>query len=283
MLGHKLYQGLSGAGEAWVTVRSNADALRSYGFYCPDHVLGGVDANKFETVEAAINRVQPDVVVNCIGLIKQQSLGQDAIACITLNSLFPHQAYRAAHNAGARFIHISTDCVFSGKKGNYSESDSSDAEDMYGRSKYLGEVSDPGALTIRTSIIGRELSSSFGLVDWFLSNEGKTVKGFRNAIFTGFTTQELTQVIGRVIADHRDLTGLYQVSTDPINKNDLLHLMRDAYKISVDIQADDAVRIDRSLDSHRFRQETGYTPPSWPYLIERMVNDPTPYSTRSGQ
>jgi dTDP-4-dehydrorhamnose reductase len=189
MLGHKLFQRAGEVGhEAWATIRGSQLSQPAAAVLDPDHVVSGVGADDLAAVARALDSVKPDVVVNCIGVIKQAEAAQDPIASIAINSLFPHQVAALCRERGVRFIHISTDCVFTGSKGMYTEEDHSDALDLYGRSKFLGEVSGPGAITVRTSIIGRELASEYGLVEWFLSEAGGTVRGFSAAIFSGFTT-----------------------------------------------------------------------------------------------
>jgi len=277
MLGHKLYQQFSRQFDTYVTVRDSYRAYDCYNLFDAERFIGGVDAHDFDTVVRAIADVRPDVVINCIGIIKQLKQAKDPIISITVNALFPHKVANLCRAAGARFIHISTDCVFDGRKGMYTEGDPSDAEDLYGRSKYLGEVDAPGCLTLRTSIIGRELNTASGLVEWFLSNRGGRVKGYRQAIYSGFTTIALAQIIADIITTKKELSGLYQVSSEKINKYDLLVLAREAFGVDIEIEADDTVKIDRSLDSSRFRAETGFAPPSWESMIQQMAADPTPY------
>lgn len=278
MLGHKLYQRYQGRFETWATVRSHAGHYARYGIFDAERIINGVDADNFDTVIKAIGEVRPDVVINCIGIIKQLKSAKDPIISININSLFPHRVAALCAAAGARMIHISTDCVFNGRKGMYTEADPSDAEDLYGRSKFLGEVQEqPHALTLRTSIIGRELNSSSGLVDWFLSNRGGQVKGFRQALYSGFTTQALAGIIADILENHPDLCGLWQVSSEVINKYDLLMLVRDAYGVDIAIEPYDDFKIDRSLDSSRFRAETNFTPPTWSQMIADMAADSTPY------
>jgi dTDP-4-dehydrorhamnose reductase len=195
---------------------------------------------------------------------------------VAVNALFPHLLARAAGATGTRLIHLSTDCVFSGRKGNYAEEDVPDAQDLYGRSKLVGEVTGAQCLTIRTSMIGREVQGRLALVEWFLSAESP-VRGFRHATFSGLTTIRLADLIGTVIEEFPSLRGVYQVAAQPIDKHSLLHLIRDAYGRNVDITPDDQVRIDRSLDGRRFREETGITAPPWPAMITEMANDATPY------
>jgi dTDP-4-dehydrorhamnose reductase len=278
MLGHKLCQLYRGEFETWCTVRSRPRGPDGFEIWDPERTIAGVDATDFDSVARAIADVKPEVVINCIGIIKQLKAAKDPIVSLSINSLFPHRLAILCRAAGARMIHISTDCVFSGRKGMYTEEDVSDAEDLYGRTKFLGEVDGPGCLTIRTSIIGRELRSASGLVDWFLSNRGGKVRGFRKAIYTGFTTQALAKIIAEVICRHPELSGVWQVSSDPINKLDLLTLINRVYQAGIDIEPDDAFYCDRSLDSSRFRAATSFRPPSWPDMISEMHTDPLSYS-----
>jgi len=174
-------------------------------------------------------------------------------------------------------VHISTDCVFSGKKGSYTEEDQSDAEDLYGRTKFLGEVAYPHCVTLRTSLIGQELKTHLGLIEWFLAQKG-TIQGFTRAIYTGFTTDELSRVIKDCIIPNPELRGVVQVSSDPISKYDLLQLAKQAYKRDdINIVPNDEFFCDRSLDSTRFRQITGYQPPSWPEMVQEMARNSTFY------
>jgi dTDP-4-dehydrorhamnose reductase len=277
MLGHKVWQRLSPRFDARVTLRSGADDYAGLGLFDAERVVPGVDASDFARLSATLRELRPDVVVNCVGIIKQLPGAHDAITSITINSLLPHQLAAACAEIGARLIHVSTDCVFSGRKGMYRESDQPDAEDLYGRSKLLGEVTGAGCLTLRTSIIGRELRATTGLVEWFLSNRGAAVDGYGEAIFSGLTTLALADLIGNVIEHHPRLSGLYQVSTEPIDKLTLLRLINDAYGANVMIRPSSAVRIDRSLDSSRFREATGWQPRPWRELVAEMAADPTPY------
>jgi dTDP-4-dehydrorhamnose reductase len=245
----------------------------------PAKTVSGVDVLNLDTVSDAIARIRPQAVINCVGIIKQLPTALDPVLSLTINSLLPHRLQRLCVAGSARLIHMSTDCVFNGRKGMYTEDDPSDALDLYGRTKFLGETAGPGALTIRSSIIGRELSTASGLVEWFLSQRGRPVEGYTRAIYTGFTTLEMSRIIRRVLVDHPDLHGTVQVSSEPINKYDLLVLLRKAYGMDVGIAPTDRVEIDRSLDSTRFRSLTGFVPPSWPAMIDEIAADPTPYDT----
>lgn len=278
MLGHKLIQVLSERFEVIGTVRGPAKTYVDHPVLRQMALLGDVRAKSFDTVLRARAEAQPDAVVNCIGIIKQHPAAADPLQSIAVNALFPHRLAQLCQAAGSRLIHISTDCVFSGRKGNYVESHVADAEDLYGRTKYLGEVSYAGCLTLRTSMIGRELATSHGLIEWFLSQEGKTVPGYTRAIFSGFTTNALAEIIAQVITDHPDMQGVWHVASDPISKFELLSLVKQVYGLDIQIEPDETVVCDRSLNADRFRQATGFVPPTWPNLIEQMYQDPTPYS-----
>jgi dTDP-4-dehydrorhamnose reductase len=279
MLGHKLWQTFRGKFDTWVTLRSSYQTYAYLGLFDASRTLGNIDAYNLASVETAINSCKPDVVVNAVGIVKQLPIAKDPISCLTVNSLFPHQVHNICNSLNIRFIHISTDCVFSGKKGNYTESDYTDPEDLYGMSKLVGEVTTGTALTLRTSIIGREIAkmSHMGLIEWFLSNHNETVNGYTKAIYTGFPTIALAEVVANVIENHQDLSGLYHVSADPINKYELLSLVRDAMDLPIQINPFEGVALDASLNSERFRSATGYSPPSWPALVQSMTEDTTPY------
>lgn len=240
-----------------------------------DEVLRGqlltqVDVENFDSLSAAFATAQPDVVINCIGLVKQLATANDPLQAIPINALLPHRLARLAAIAGARLIHLSTDCVFSGTRGGYQATDFPDADDLYGRSKLLGEVVDcPHAVTLRTSIIGHELDGNHGLVNWFLSQNG-TVRGFTRAIFSGLPTVELARVMRDFVLPHPELQGLYQVASPAINKHDLLQLLKSAYQKDIEIAPDAKLVLDRSLDGTKFQQATGYVSPAWTELVAKM-------------
>ena len=285
MLGHRLWINLRKEHEVWVTVRQSSSPFPDQPEYPTNFVRTDVDASNFDQVTRALASIQPDLVINCIGLIKQMGhLARDPIMSISLNALLPHRISLICRAAKIRMIHISTDCVFSGKKGNYVETDESDAEDLYGRSKFLGEVAyPPHSITLRTSIIGRELKTRLGLIEWFLSHkDGDTVKGYKRAIFTGFTTDELSRIIMDYVIPSPELTGLYHVSSDPITKFDLLHLANNVYNRKINIQPDEQVIIDRSLNSTLFRQTTGYQPLSWAEMMGKMAETSPLYNQIQG-
>lgn len=270
MLGSAAFRGLTDAPgvEAFATARG--DGVRRYfAARLQASLITGVDVLDTDAILDVLDRVRPDVVLNCVGVVKQRGSANDPLAALPLNALLPHRLARATALARVRLVHISTDCVFRGTIGNYTETMTPDADDLYGRSKLLGEVDYPHAVTLRTSIIGRELGTRNGLVEWFLGATG-TVHGFARAIFSGMPTDELVRVIVNHVLPNPELTGIWHVSTTPISKLDLLILLREAYALTTAIEPDGALVLDRSLDSSRFRSATGYTPPTWPALIESM-------------
>ena len=270
MLGHTLTRYLAAAPDVVVAATVRADRVPP-GFppALADLVETGIEATDEAALRRTITRFRPDAIVNCVGLIKQRPDGQDPEQTILINALVPHRLARLASEGGARLVHLSTDCVFSGATGGYTEESVPDARDFYGRSKLLGEVTEGNAITLRTSIIGPELGPALGLVGWFLGRTGK-VSGYRHAIFSGLTTVELARVIHRHVLPVPELRGLFHVSAEPISKYDLLSLVSRAYGSPAELVPDDTVRIDRSLDSTRFRAITGYAPPDWPALVAEM-------------
>lgn len=277
MLGHQLARRWREKFDVRSTVRSDISKYVKAGVFEKDEVICPVNAEDFNSVRDAVKIAQPDVIINCIGIIKQLPTSKNVIQTLTVNSIFPHRLAEVAEDNRARLITVSTDCVFSGKKGNYTEEDLSDAEDVYGKSKNLGEIDAENCLTLRTSIIGRELETAHSLVEWFLSNRGGKVKGFTKAIYTGFPTIVLADIIADLIINHPDLSGIYHVSSESIDKYRLLCLIRDAYRLDVEIEPFDDFRIDRSLDSSKFRAATGFVPDSWEKMVKKMAEDSFPY------
>jgi dTDP-4-dehydrorhamnose reductase len=271
MLGSAVFKHISGDQRyrVWGTLR-NAGGRNFFPEPDRSRLLSNVDVLDQDALVGVLDRVRPDVVINCVGLIKQLADANDPLLALPINAMLPHRLARLCGLAGARLLHVSTDCVFSGRKGAYTESDISDAEDLYGKSKFIGELHDvPHAVTLRTSIIGHEVGSHHSLVDWFLS-QGGPVKGYAKAVFSGLPTVELARVIKDFVLQAPELHGLYHVSADPIDKLTLLRLVADVYGHNIQIVADDQVKIDRSLDSSRFRDVSGYVPPAWPVLIRMM-------------
>lgn len=270
MLGHAVYRLFAGSDGfvAHGTLRSGAALSRiDPSLHANLHV--GIDVENVDALAAILGTIRPTAVINCVGLVKQLADASDPLQAIPINAILPHRLARLCGLAGARLIQVSTDCVFSGDKGGYSEADQPDARDLYGRSKLLGEVDYPNAITLRTSIIGPELSGAHGLIGWFLSQAGP-VRGYAKAIFSGLPTVELARVIRDFVLPQPELRGVYHVSAAPIDKLALLRLVAAEYGHGIGIEPDEKVKIDRSLDSTRFRTATGYEPPEWQDLIAQM-------------
>jgi dTDP-4-dehydrorhamnose reductase len=270
MLGNAMFRlfSLSPGFETHGTARGAA-GLRLFDEALRPRIHVGVDVEQHDHLVQLFSRVRPDVVINCIGLVKQLAQADDPLVALPINALLPHRLARLAALAGARLVHVSTDCVFTGRQGFYKESDEPDALDLYGRSKLLGEVDELNAVTLRTSIIGHELASAHSLVGWFLAQEGR-VRGFTRAVFSGLPTVVLAKLIRDHVLPRPNLRGLWHVSSDPIAKYDLLQLVKTAYGKSIEIVPDEQLVIDRSLDSTRFREETGWQPAPWAELVDEM-------------
>ncbi|TLS19668.1 MAG: SDR family oxidoreductase [Betaproteobacteria bacterium] len=270
MLGHTVLRFMAAepAHEVIGVVRSELAARSLIGISTARIVAGGNIENP-DVLVALFESLRPDVVVNGIGLVKQFAQSEDPLVALPINAIFPHRLAKLCSLTGARLVHISTDCVFSGDKGGYREEDAPDARDLYGRSKLLGEVDYPHAVTLRTSIIGHELNSAHGLIGWFLAQQGN-VKGYTRAIFSGLPTCELARVIRDLILPRAELHGLYHVASHPISKYDLLHMVNHEYGKGLKIEPDDNLKIDRSLNANRFLEATGYIAPNWPDLIAQM-------------
>lgn len=271
MLGNAVFRYFSASEgfEVTGTLRSSR-ALSNFNDVLRGQLLTQVDVENFDSLSAAFATAQPNVVINCIGLVKQLATANDPLQAIPINALLPHRLARLAAIAGARLIHLSTDCVFSGSRGGYQTTDFPDADDLYGRSKLLGEVVDcPHAITLRTSIIGHELDGNHGLVNWFLSQNG-TVRGFTRAIFSGLPTVEMARVIRDFVLPNSELHGLYQIASSAISKHDLLQLLKHAYQKDIEIVPDAQLVLDRSLDGTKFQQATGYISPTWIKLVANM-------------
>lgn len=275
MLGHQLLRRWHGRFELVATLRGDLTPHEAFLDRFPKvDFFGGVKAHEFSTVESVLAEVRPDVVVNAIGIVKQRPAAVDAISSICINALFPHMLAHAATVYQYRLIHISTDCVFSGTRGEpYRETDNPDPVDLYGRSKLLGEVADPGCLTLRTSIIGRELRERAGLVEWFLSQKGQSVRGFARALYSGLSTLTLCELLTTLIEQHPALTGLWQVAGPDISKYDLLRLLDQAFDLQTTIARDETFVCDRRLDGSRFAAEVGFQAPDWPSMVSQLAAD----------
>ena len=272
MLGHQLFRHFQKRHDVRVTLRFGHEAYERYGLFETQTAYYGIDARQTEGLLQVIADFRPEAVVNAIGIVKQRSEAKEVIPSLEINSLLPHRLALICRTAGARLVHLSTDCVFSGRKGTYLETDVPDAEDLYGRTKLLGEVSESHCITLRTSMIGPELSRKTGLLEWFLGQGRQTVKGFTKAIFSGFPTVELARIIERILTTVPELHGVYHVAAEPISKYDLLMLIQDRLRLPATIEQDATFECDRSLDASRFCRDTGYSSPTWEVMIDDMAH-----------
>lgn len=274
MLGNQLCRTLDDRYEIWATFRGEPSEFERYGFIPQERIIGQVDAQDLASVRSALALAKPDAVINGIGIVKQRDEAKQAVPSIQINALFPHQLADLCDERGIRVIQISTDCVFSGLRGNYSESDVSDPVDLYGRTKLLGELNRPGALTLRTSIIGWQLNNFSGLLSWFALQRGKNIKGYHKAIYTGVSTAVLSAVIGDIIQTHPDLQGLYHLASAPISKYNLLVQLRDTLGWGdICIEPENEFYCDRSLNGTRFNALTGWVAPQWDAMIGGLAKE----------
>lgn len=269
-LGHMMFRVLSeeSGHDVWGTVRSPA-VTQHFTPAIAAKTRVGIDVQNLDMISRVIAELKPDVVVNCIGLVKQLAFANDPLLVLPVNAMLPHRLAHMCALSGARLVHFSTDCVFNGSRGNYAETDPMDATDLYGQSKYIGEVTYPHAITLRTSFIGHELETSYELIEWFLKQGGQ-IKGFTGAIYTGLPTVVLARIVRDLVLPRDDLSGIYHIASTPISKYDLLSLVAKEYGKEIEIVPDDSLRIDRSLNGTKFEKATGYVAQPWPSLIEAM-------------
>lgn len=271
MLGHQLWRGLHAQHDTWVTLRRPVADFAVHNLFDEAKAIQFDDITDDTALERALGQAKPEAVINCVGLIKQRDEASDEALTLRVNAEFPHRLAKRCGEAGARLIHFSTDCIFAGTKGNYTESDPSDAADLYGQSKHQGEVADAHSVTLRTSVIGHELGTNLALLDWFLSQRGQAISGFTKAIYSGFTTLEMARIVDRILTQHPTLSGVWHVASEPISKFALLQLCREKLGWEGVIEPNDEFVCDRSLNADRFNQATGYTPPSWEAMISELA------------
>jgi len=272
MLGHTMLRVMC-ENEDWQvlgTVRSEK-VISQLPAHLAGNIISDVDIANEDSLEEIIRKHQPDIVINCIGVTKNLNDSDNPLVVIPINSVLPHRLEKICTDINSRVIHISTDCVFAGDKGNYKEDDIADARDLYGLSKCLGELHSQNAITLRTSIIGHEIQAQNGLLEWFLSQEGHC-KGYVQAIFSGLPTVTLAEIIRDHVIPNKDLSGLYHVAGPAIAKYDLLKIIAKEYNKNIDIVRDEALNINRSLNADKFQGTTGYIAPDWPSLVKSMHN-----------
>jgi len=274
MLGHQLWRGLHARHETWVTLRRPVADFAEHQLFDEARAIQVDDITDDTALGQALGRAKPEAVINCVGLIKQRDEANDEALARRVNAEFPHRLAKRCGEIGARLIHFSTDCVFAGTKGGYTENDPPDATDLYGQSKLQGEVADTHCVTLRSSVIGYELGTHLGLLGWFLDQRGQTVNGYTRAIYSGFTTLEMARIVEQILTQHPALSGVWHVASEPISKFDLLVLCQAKLGWDGVIEPDDSFVCERSLNAERFNAATGYTPPSWDTMISELAHKP---------
>jgi len=271
MLGHQLLRHFASRYETRVTLRQDLASYTAYGLFHAGNSYAGIDVRSTVRLIEVLSDFRPQAVVNAVGIVKQRATAKESIPSLEINALLPHRLALACRMLGARLVHMSTDCVFAGNRGTYTEDDISDAINLYGRSKYLGEVGDEGCISLRTSIVGLELARKKSLIEWYLAQRG-TIRGFNRAIYSGLCTAEMARVIERVLMHHPDLSGVWQVASTPISKYELLtRLTQKLGRTDLLIECDETFICDRSLDGSRFNRRTGYSAPSWDAMLDELV------------
>ena len=271
MLGPQLWRGLHAQHDTWVTLRRPVADFTAHNLFDEAKAIQVDDITDDTALGQVLGLAKPDAVINCVGLIKQHDEASDEALAMRVNAEFPHRLAKRCGETGARLIHFSTDCVFAGTRGNYTEDDPADATDLYGQSKHRGEVTGPQCVTLRTSVIGHELGTNLALLDWFISQRSQTVNVFKKAIYSGFTTLEMARIIERILTRHPRLSGMWHVASEPISKFDLLQLCREKLGWKGVIEPNDEFVCDRSLNGDRFNEATGYDPPGWKAMISELA------------
>lgn len=278
MLGHMLVRVLSETHDVYGTSKQVWSATSGLAkFLSKEKWIAGVDAKDITTVSDFFREHQFDVVINCIGVVKQRGHRTSEDEMIEVNAQFPHKLSSICDASGARLIHISTDCVFSGNKGNYLVTDNPDPIDIYGSSKLAGEIVDDHNLTIRTSHVGRELTNFTSLFEWILNNRGKSVVGYSNAIYSGLTTFSLSVVINSLLTTGSSINGLVHVASSPINKFQLITELNNRLGLGLDIKTDESVVLNRSLRPSDQITQLGIEIPSWDQMLDNFCADQATY------
>ena len=279
MLGHMLVRVLSphhhvvGTTSSQYDEKSHLARILSVGNWV-DHV----DVRNLSTVEKTIRDTKADVVINCVGVIKQKMESSNIMDAILINSLIPHQLANICNQTQSRLIHFSTDCVFDGSPGIKKVNDVPNATDLYGTTKRLGEVDYAPALTLRTGFVGRQLSGFEGLFEWVRSQRGKTIDGYQNAIYSGFTAMALSRIIRQIIEEHEQLSGLHQVAGNHINKFELITKLNEYLDLDLTINRNIDFMCDRSMDGSEFTKLTDIAIPSWDDMLVEFAADQNFYN-----
>lgn len=271
MIGHQMWMMAQKYYNAFAFIRKSKSHYDNWNLFNSKNVIDGVNVTDFSLVESKLIKIKPDVVINCTGITIRKKEIQDLNYTLNVNSLFPQKLAKWCQNQGVRLIHFSTDCVFSGKKGYYAESDIPDATDHYGTTKFLGEVIGDKILTLRIPVIGRELEGKTELLEWVLRQKNQKIKGYSRALYSGMTVHQASKEIYKLIESTTILGGLYHISTPPISKYDLIHKINQIYKLNIQIDKEDTHITNKVLISEKYQQITGFSAPSWEIMLEEAL------------
>jgi dTDP-4-dehydrorhamnose reductase len=278
MLGHMAVRVLGETFEVFGTTRSESQSSSLLGrFLDPERWMTGIDVLNERHLENVFEQVKPDVVINCVGLVKQKMDSTSYIESLEINALLPHKLFVLGEKYHAKIIQLSTDCVFTCDDGIKRQTDIPNATDLYGRTKHLGELNYGTALTLRTSIVGRQLSGQESFFEWIISQQGKVSSGYRNALYTGLTTHALSNVMCKIIANNFSLSGIWQIASEPISKFELMTKLNRSLNLEIDIQEDTEFHCDRRLDGTQFLETTGIRVPTWDEMIQQFSDDQVSY------
>ncbi|TRX40139.1 dTDP-4-dehydrorhamnose reductase family protein [Flavobacterium restrictum] len=282
LIGHKLLQDLKKDFEIYATLHRAKSDYGDLPLFSEKNIIENIDVLDYEVLKGVLFAVNPDVILNCVGITKRKINTDNFLDVLMVNSVFPHKLARWAKKNKKRVIHFSTDCVFDGKKGNYDETSLTNAEDLYGRTKALGEINYSHTLTIRSSFIGQELFDKTELLDWFLSQEGKTINGFKKVLYSGVSTQFMASVVKNILLNFPDLSGLYQLAPEnAIPKYELLSIAKEAFKVSVTINADEKYVHLPTLDGSKLKNAMDLKIPSWKEMMIDLALNKDFYSYKN--
>lgn len=227
------------------------------------------DLTRLDFLDKLIIDVDPDIIINALSV---RDVGNKKLYQLKLIfTVIPHHISSFCRRLNKRFIQISTDGVFSGKTGNYKEEDIPDPIDSYGICKFLGEPNQKNTTVIRTSMIGHSFNNDYGLLDWFIKQNECTL--YKNAVFSGLPVYEIARIISQYFIENKNLDGIYHLASEPISKLNLLTLVNNVYNLNIIIHEDDSFYMDRSLDSSKFQNKTGYRVLSWDDMITQMKEE----------
>jgi dTDP-4-dehydrorhamnose reductase len=278
MLGHMMVRVLSNGHDVAGTTRGSQDAANPLArFLRAEKWIPQVDVRDDETLSGILRDVCPDVVINCIGLVKQKMDNSTYIDSIEINSLLPHRLASMCSSNGSKLIQMSTDCVFTCDPGVKTMHMTPNATDLYGRTKLLGEVDYEGSLTIRSSIVGKQLIGSEGLFEWVIAQNNGVINGYRNALYTGVTTMAMAKIVDHLISTQSDLTGIWQIASRPISKYDLVDQLINVLGLNIELREDVSFICDRRLDGSSFTAATGIEIPTWSKMLSEFAADQVHY------